>query len=93
MYAFSVTATAQKEIDDYQVGDQALFIVYIHFKDLFGAEALCKLFLMREGFGDVVIEKRQPIGEDKLQDPRIVQADKALAEALSQGYALQLFSH
>jgi hypothetical protein len=47
---------------------------------------------MREGFKDVVIEKRQLITADKLADKRIVEADKGLKEALNKGYAIQLFS-
>jgi hypothetical protein len=92
MFVFSVSAKATKAIDEFAEGDIAPFIVYINFKDLHGAEALCKLFVMREGFKEVTIEKRQMISEEKLADQRIVDADKGLKEALKTGYALQLFS-
>lgn len=92
MYVFAASAIATKAVDDFAIGDSAPFIVYINFKDLYGAEALCKLFIMREGFKDVLIEKRQLITAEKLADKRIIDADKGLKEALSKGYAIQLFS-
>ncbi len=93
MFVFSVSATTTKAIDGFNIGDKAPFIVYINFKDLFGAETLCKLLVMREGFKDVVIEKRQMISEEKLKDDRIIQADKGLKEAQKSGFAIQLFSN
>lgn len=92
MFVFSVSAKTTKPIDDFAEGDTAPLIVYINFKDLLGAETLCKLFVMREGFKEVSIEKRQMISDEKLADTRIVDADKGLKEALKTGYALQLFS-
>ncbi len=91
MYVFSATATATKALDGLKPGDQGLFIVYIDFKDLFGAENLCKMFVMRAGFTDVLIEKRQWLTPEKCQDPRIHSADKSLREALQTGWAIQLF--
>ena len=91
MYVFSATAIATKAVDHLQPGDRGLFIVYIDFKDLFGAENLCKLMVMRQGFKDVEIEKRQWLTPEKCQDPRFQQADKALCEALQTGWAIQLF--
>lgn len=92
MYVFSASATATKAFDGIALGDQAPFIVYIDFKDLFGAESLCKIFILREGFKDVRIEKRQWLTPEKCEDPRILGADKGLREALKTGFALQLFS-
>ncbi|MBR9910376.1 MAG: hypothetical protein GYB33_08515 [Gammaproteobacteria bacterium] len=92
MYVFSASATATRAHDGIAVGQSAPFIVYINFLDLFGAEALCKLLVMREGFRDVEIEKRQWLTPEKCQDPRIQAADKGLREALKTGFAIQLFS-
>ncbi|MAZ87696.1 MAG: hypothetical protein CL693_08620 [Cellvibrionaceae bacterium] len=92
MYVFSASATATKSFDDINIGDKAPFIVYIDFKDLFGAETLCKVLVMREGFKDIEIEKRQWLTPEKCQDPKIQQADKGLREALKAGFAIQLFS-
>ncbi|NIB44004.1 hypothetical protein HBA55_30660 [Pseudomaricurvus alkylphenolicus] len=92
MYVFSASAIATKDFDDLKAGDKALFIVYINFKDLFGAETLCKVLTMREGFKDVEIEKRQWLTPEKVQDERIQAADKGLREALQTGFAIQMFS-
>ena len=92
MYVFSASATAIKDIDDIKAGDNALFIVYIDFKDLFGAETLCKVLVMREGFKEIVIDKRQWLTPEKCQDKRIQAADKSLKNALKTGFAIQLFN-
>jgi hypothetical protein len=92
MYVFSVTARARLDIDDFCKGQQVPFIVYINFKDLYGAEKLCQIFVIKEGFYDVVIEKRKFITEKSLADENIVMADKALQEAIKSGYAIQMFS-
>ncbi|WP_439135044.1 hypothetical protein [Pseudomaricurvus sp.] len=92
MYVFSATAEATKAFDGIEPGQKAPFIVYINFKDLFGAETLCKVLVMREGFKDVVIEKRQWLTPEKCQDQRILDADKGLREALQAGFAIQLFN-
>lgn len=92
MYVFAASATATRTHQDLVEGRRAPFIVYIDFKDLFGAEALCKLLVMREGFKDVEIEKLQWLTAEKCQDKRIQAADKGLREALQSGYAIQLFS-
>ncbi len=92
MYVFSASATANRAFDGIEPGEQAPFIVYINFQDLFWAETLCKVLVMREGFTDVVIEKRQWLTPEKCQDPRIQAADKGLREALKTGFAIQLFS-
>ena len=92
MYVFSASAVATKAFDDIEVGDKSPFIVYVDFKDLFGAETLCKVLVMREGFKEVEIEKRQWLTPEKCQDPKIQAADKGLREALKTGFAIQLFS-
>ncbi len=89
MYIFSVTAKAKKSIEGFAEGDSAPFIVYIDFKDLFGAEQLCKLFVMKEGFYDVVIEKRKLLSEAKIV--KLKAKDKSIREARDSGYAIQLF--
>ncbi len=89
MYIFSVTAKAKKAIEGFAEGDSAPFIVYIDFKDLFGAEQLCKLFVMKEGFYDVIIEKRKLLSEAKIV--KLKSKDKSIKEARDSGYAIQLF--
>jgi hypothetical protein len=91
MYVFSVNATASKARDDIAGGQKMAFIVYIHFIDLFGAEQLCKLYLMRAGFTDIDIEKRKLVPSNLVQDPRVILADKAMAEAIKTGYMIQMF--
>lgn len=91
MYIFSVNATAKKPREDIEVGQRMAFIVYIHFIDLFGAEQLCKIYLMRAGFTDIEIEKRKLVPANLTADPRVVAADKAMAEAIKSGYMIQMF--
>ncbi len=57
MYIFSVNARAKKSFDDVKEGQLVPFIVYINFVDIFGAEQLCKIYLIRAGFTDIDIEK------------------------------------
>ncbi|GAB3110496.1 hypothetical protein G8770_20825 [Aestuariicella hydrocarbonica] len=92
MYVFSASAVATKALDGIEPGQKAPFIVYINFLDLFGAETLCKILIMREGFKEVEIEKRQLLTPEKCKDPKILNADKGLREALKTGFAIQLFS-
>ncbi|MEJ2419682.1 MAG: hypothetical protein P8Y45_22710 [Exilibacterium sp.] len=92
MYIFSVTAKTRRDIEGFCQGQQVPFIVYINFKDLYGAEKLCQIFVIKEGFYDVVIEKRKLVTEKSLADEKIVEADKALKEAIKTGYAIQMFS-
>ena len=68
MYLFSVNATAKKTQGEFTEGESAPFIVYIDFKDMFGAEKLAQLFVMAEGFKDVTIIKRKMI--DNAQIPK-----------------------
>jgi hypothetical protein len=92
MYIFSADATARKDIDDdVKTGQTVPFIVYINFTDLFGAEQLCKIYLMRAGFTDIEISKRKGVPASLLEDERVVAADKALSEALEGGYHIQMY--
>ncbi|MGN0921275.1 MAG: hypothetical protein ACI4NJ_06075 [Cellvibrio sp.] len=91
MFIFSANGRAKKDIDDIKEGQSVPFIVYINFVDLFGAEHLCKLFLMRSGFGDIEIEKRKMVPSSLLADPRVIAADDALSEAVKTGYYIQVF--
>jgi hypothetical protein len=91
MYIFSVNATAKKARDDVKEGQHMAFIVYINFIDLFGAEQLCKIYLMRAGFTGIEIEKRKLVPSNLVQDQRVVAADKAMAEAIKTGYMIQMF--
>jgi hypothetical protein len=92
MYVFSVNANTPKAIDGFGVGADVPFIVYINFKDLFGAEQLCRLYLLQQGFERPVIDKRKLIEEKFLNDRKLIEADKALKEALESGYSIQVFS-
>lgn len=67
------------------------FMVYINFIDLFGAEQLCKIYLMQAGFTHVHIEKRKFLTEQKLKDKQLLLADPALKEALASGYMIRMF--
>ncbi len=91
MYIFSANGCAKKDMDDVKEGQIVPFIVYINFVDLFGAEHLCKLFLMRAGFKEIEIEKRKLVPSSLLADPRVIAADKAMAEAVKCGYWIQMF--
>lgn len=91
MYIFSANGTARDDRHGFKQGQRAPFIVYINFIDLFGAEQLCKVYLMRAGFTDITIDKRKRVDDKLLKDERVVQADKALREALEAGYMIQLF--
>jgi len=85
MYLFSVTATPKDDS-----GDQP-FIVYIRFADLFGAEHLCKLYLMQAGFRNIRVEKRKHWDEHHLVESGMVHNDKAIKEAFQHGFHIQQF--
>lgn len=91
MYIFSANAVVKKARDDLKEGQRMLFIVYINFIDLFGAEQLCKVYLMRAGFTSIEIEKRKLVPSNLTGDPRVISADKAMAEAVTKGYVIQMF--
>ncbi|ARU58222.1 MAG: hypothetical protein MI864_27315 [Pseudomonadales bacterium] len=91
MYVFSATGVAKKDMDGIQMGQEVPFIVYISFKDLFGAEKLCQLYLIRAGFKDIKIEKHKHVSQKLLDDSRVVNADKPLKDALQSGYHIQMF--
>jgi len=91
MYIFSANGRAKKAIEDVKEGQMVPFIVYVNFVDLFGAEHLCKLYLMRAGFKEIEIEKRKLVPSALLADPRVIAADKAMAEAVKCGYWIQMF--
>lgn len=91
MFVFSASAKAREAKEGVEVGEQVPFIVYVNFQDLFGAEQLCKIYLMRAGFTEIEIENRKMIQPKLLKDKRVVEADKALKEALDSGYMIQMF--
>ncbi len=91
MYIFSVNARAKKSFDDVKEGQLVPFIVYINFIDLYGAEQLCKIYLMRAGFMDVDIEKRKLVPSHLTTDARVIAADKTMAAAIKDGYVIQMF--
>lgn len=92
MYVFSANACAGKDFDSFRQGDNVPFIVYINFKDLFGAEQLCQIYLLQQGFENPSIDKRKMIENKFLSDQKLIDADPALKEALNSGYSIQLFS-
>lgn len=89
MYLFSCNARVKRPMQDLSVGDVRPFIVYINFADLFGAEHLCKLYLMQEGFSSIEIEKRKFLSVDQIK--KLAHHDKDIQEALAAGYQLCLF--
>ncbi len=91
MYVFSVNAKSRKKIDGFAADEMVPFIVYINFRDLFGAEQLCQLYLLRGDFYDISIEKRKMIADKFLINKEHVKADRALQEAVDTGYSVQLF--
>lgn len=92
MYIFSVNAFTTQAMDDFAKGAEVPFIIYINFKDLFGAEQLCRSYLLQQGFERPAIEKRKLIEERFLQDKKLIDADPALKEALKTGYSIQIYS-
>ena len=90
MYVFSVTGTARKAMKAVALGQSVPFIIYVNFKDLFGAEQLCKVYLMKAGFTDIQIEKRKGI-ERLARNAKAVASDKWLKEAVDRGYSIQMF--
>lgn len=91
MYIFSANAKTRRDIEGFAADSEVPFIVYISFKDLLGAEQLCKLYLMKEGFYDISIENRKLITEKYLGNKKLVAHDKPLREAIKTGYYIQLF--
>ena len=91
MFVFSVDATAKKTKEDLETGKVYPFIVYVNFKDLFGAEHLCKLYLLRAGFIDIKVLKRKALEDNWSKNPKVLAADTALQEAIEHGYSVQLF--
>jgi hypothetical protein len=91
MYIFSANAKTRNDIEGFPADSEVPFIVYISFKDQLGAEHLCKLYLMREGFYDVSIENRKLISEKYLSNKKLVAHDRPLREAIKSGYFIQLF--
>ena len=92
MYLFSVNATAKKTQGEFTEGESAPFIVYIDFKDMFGAEKLAQLFVMAEGFKDVTIIKRKMIDNAQIPKNTAFAKDPQITEALAKGYCVQAFS-
>ncbi len=46
---------------------------------------------MRAGFMDIDIENRKLVPSNLTSDPRVIAADKAMAEAIKDGYMIQMF--
>lgn len=91
MYIFSVNATAKGGRSGVPAGQRMPFLVYIDFVDLFGAEQLCKIYLINAGFTEVEIEKRKFLPDEVLEDEQLLRTDTALKEALDSGYMVRMF--
>jgi hypothetical protein len=91
MYIFSANATARTKRAGVPPGQRMPFLVYIDFVDLFGAEQLCKIYLINAGFTDVEIEKRKYLSDEVLEDEQLLRTDTALKEALESGYMVRMF--
>lgn len=91
MYIFSADAVAARQVEEVAKGQKVPFIIYIHFQDLFGAEQLAKIYLMKAGFTEISIHKRKAVSPELLADERVIAADKALKEAVETGYTIQMF--
>lgn len=92
MYLFSVNATSRETNGEFAQGEEVPFIVYIDFKDLFGAEKLAQILLIRQGFSDVKIEKRKFISGEQLAANTAYSKDPHMVEAGEKGYYLQAFN-
>jgi len=91
MHIFSANGTARKALKDIAKGERKPFIVYIDFVDRFGAEQLCKIYLMRAGFTDIEIENHKAVSDTLRADERVIKADKAMQQAIEGGYMIQMF--
>lgn len=89
MYIFSCNATAKIARENVAEGESMPFIVYINYEDLFGAEHLCKLYLMRAGFRDIVIEERKTINEKVIG--KLKQRDEDAIAAIKKGFHIRMF--
>lgn len=87
MFLFSMNACSRQDQGEFKKDEEVPFIVYIDFKDLFGAEQLATLFVMREGFRDVKVLKRRQIKVDGA-----MKKDPQIQEAITKGYCVQAFS-
>lgn len=87
VFLFSINAQSKTDQGEFKADEEVPFIVYIDFADMFGAEYLAKLYVMREGFKEVKVIKRRQVSVDSdlEKDPQIQQARK-------KGYCLQAFS-
>jgi hypothetical protein len=93
MYLFSINAVSKTTQGDFKEGEEVPFIVYIDFVDLFGAEQLAKLFVMKEGFRDVNIDKRKHLENRVLADKKSgLGKDPQIQEAKEKGYCVQAFN-
>lgn len=92
MYVFSVNANTPQAFDDFKAGDEVPFMVYVNFKDLTGAELLCKFYVEQAGFKGAKIDKRKMIADQFLSDPKLINADPNMKDAFETGYAIQVFN-
>lgn len=91
MFVFSVNAKARNDRAGVPEGSQVAFMVYVNYLDRFGAEQLCKVYLLRAGFKDVLIEQVKSLPPQSLKDENLLRADPSIKEALESGYKIRMF--
>lgn len=89
MFIFSCNATAKANTVDVKEGEVVPFMVYINYADLFGAEQLCQMYLMKAGFTNIEMEKRRFV-QQKTVD-KIKYADVDVQEAIKNGFQIRMF--
>ena len=89
MFIFSCNATAKANTLDIKEGQVVPFMVYINYADLFGAEQLCQMYLMKAGFTKIELEKRRFVQQKTVE--KIMYADTDVQEAIKNGYQIRMF--
>lgn len=89
MFVFSCNATAKTDLAEVKQGETLLFMVYINYADLFGAEQLCQMYLMREGFTNIEMEKRKFIQAATVEKLKFKEKD--IQEAMKDGFFIRMF--
>ena len=89
MFVFSCSAETKVDREDLKQGERAPFMVYINYADLFGAEQLGQMYLMREGFTNIEMEKRKFIQAATVEKLKFKEKD--IQEAMKDGFFIRMF--
>ncbi len=89
MFVFSCSAETKVDREDIKQGERAPFMVYINYADLFGAEQLCQMYLMREGFTNIELEKRKYIQAATVEKLKFKEKDVQVA--VKEGFFVRMF--